>query len=122
MNSRTVLMRRLVILWIVSLVFLVGCGGYSSQSANNQPAPPTGVSVSPASVTVTAGGAQQFTAIVTPSGAYQAVTWSVSGTGCTGANCGTISSTGMYTAPATIPNPPTVTITATLVADSAKSG
>src|SRR5262249_57534089 len=69
MNSRTVLMRRLVILWIVSLVFLVGCGGYSSQSTNNQPAPPTGVSVSPASVTVTAGGAQQFTAIVTPSGA-----------------------------------------------------
>ncbi len=122
MSSRAVLMRRLVILWIVSLVFLVGCGGYSSQSANNQPAPPTGVSVSPSSVTVTAGGVQQFTAIVSPSGAYQAVTWSVSGAGCTGASCGTIDSTGKYTGPATVPNPPTVTITAILVADSAKSG
>ena len=122
MNSRIVLVRRLVILGIVSLVFLVGCGGYSSQSANDQSAPPTEVNVAPSSVTVSAGGVQQFTAIVSPSGAYQAVNWSVSGTGCTGAKCGTISSTGMYTAPATVPNPPTVTITATLVADSAKSG
>ena len=122
MNSRTVLMRRLAILGIASLVLVAGCGGNSSQSTNNQPTPPTGVSVSPSSVTVIAGGVQQFTATLTPSGANQALTWSVSGTGCTGANCGTISSTGMYTAPANVPNPPTVTITATLVADSAKSG
>jgi hypothetical protein len=122
MSSRAMLTRRLVILGIVSLVFLVGCGGNSSQSANNQLAPPTGVSVSPSSVTVTAVGVQQFAAIVSPTGTNQSVTWSVSGTGCTGASCGTISSTGMYTAPATVPNPPTVTITATLVADSAKSG
>jgi uncharacterized protein YjdB len=42
------------------------------------PPPPTGVSVSPLSVTVTAGGVQQFTATVSPSGANQAVTWSLS--------------------------------------------
>src|SRR5215471_13916201 len=127
MNSKAVLMRILVILGIVSLLFLAGCGGGTASTANNQPPPPAGVAVvtvSPASVTVQPGGVQQFTATVSPSGANQAVTWSVSGsgTGCTGANCGTISSTGMYTAPATVPNPPTVTITATLVADSAKSG
>ncbi len=125
MNSRTVLMRRLVVLWIVSLMFLVGCGGSTSQSANNQPPPPsqpTAVTVSPSSATVIAGGVQQFTAIVTPSGASQAVTWSLSGTGCTGASCGTIDATGRYTASATVPNPPTVTITATSVADSTKSG
>ena len=118
-------MRCSLVLWIVSFMFLAGCGASKSQPINNQPLPPsqpTGVTVVPSSVTVTAGGVQQFTAIVTPSGANQAVTWSVSGTGCTGASCGTIDATGRYTAPATAPNPPTVTITTTTVADSTKSG
>ena len=108
-------------LGIVCLLILAGCGGNSSQLANSPPPPPTGVSVSPSSVTVTAGGVQQFTATVSPSGANQAVTWSVSGTGCTGASCGTIDATGKYTAPATAPNPPTVTVSAASVADSAKA-
>jgi 6-phosphogluconolactonase len=42
MNSGTVLMRMLVILGIVSLAFLAGCGGGTSQSLNNQPPPPSG--------------------------------------------------------------------------------
>jgi 6-phosphogluconolactonase len=108
-------------LGIVCLLILAGCGGNSSQLANSPPPPPTGVSVSPSSVTVSAGGVQQFTATVSPSGANQAVTWSVSGTGCTGASCGTIDATGKYTAPATAPNPPTVTVRAASVADSAKA-
>lgn len=65
-------------LGIVCLLILAGCGGNSSQLANSPPPPPTGVSVSPLSVTVTAGGVQQFTATVSPSGANQAVTWSLS--------------------------------------------
>src|SRR5260370_978231 len=80
-----------------------------------------GVTVSPASATVQTGGVQQFTATVSPSGANQAVIWSLSGTGCTGASCGTIDTTGKYTAPATTPNPPTVTVRAASVADSAKA-
>ena len=118
-------MRRLVILGMVSLAFLAGCGGTTSQSLTTQlpPAPqPTSVTVSPTSATVEPGGVQQFTAIVSPSGANQAVTWSVSGTACTGASCGTIDATGKYTAPATVPNPATVIVTATSVADSNKSG
>lgn len=126
MNSRTALVRGLVIFGILSLILLAGCGGGTATAVSNQPpavAPqPNGVTVSPASVTVQTGGAQPFAVIVSPSGANQAVTWSVSGTGCTGANCGTISSVGMYTAPASVPNPATVTVTATSVTDSTKSG
>jgi hypothetical protein len=64
---------------------------------------------------------QQFTATVTPSGANQAVTWSVTGTGCTGENCGAIDATGKYTAAVTVPNPPIVTVTATSAVDAGKS-
>lgn len=55
----------------------------------------TGVTISPASATTVVGGTQQFTANVS-------VTWSTS--------CGTISSSGLFTAPA---SPTTCTITAT---------
>ena len=104
---------------IVGLLILAGCGGNTSQ-------PPAlsqlmAVTVSPSSVTVQTGGVQQFTATVSPSGASQAVTWSLSGTGCTGASCGTIDATGKYTTPASVPSPPTVTVRATSVADSAKA-
>jgi len=97
----------------------VGCGNTPSM-VNNQPSPASRVAVivAPSNATVQVGGAMQFTATVTPSGANQAVTWSVSGTGCSGASCGAVDATGKYTAPATVPNPPTVTITASLVADS----
>ena len=126
MNCGTALVRRLVILGILSLILLAGCGGGSAPAVNNQPpsvAPQvTGVTVSPASVAVQTGGAQPFAAIVSPGGANQAVAWSISGTGCSGANCGTISSVGMYTAPGSVPNPATVTVTATSVKDSTKSG
>ncbi len=78
------------------------------------------VAVTPTSVSTTAGATQQFAAFVTGT-SNTAVTWTVSGTGCSGAACGTISSTGLYTAPATAPSPVTVTITATCVTDPTKS-
>ncbi len=70
----------------------------------------TGLSVSPTTAQVPAGGSQQFNAILNNAN-DTAVTWSISSTG--GGNVGTIDSTGLYTAP---PNPPTgnaITITAT---------
>jgi hypothetical protein len=51
----------------------------------------------------------------------QGFAWSVAGTGCSGASCGTIDATGRYTAPATVPDPPIVTVTASSVVDSTKS-
>ena len=78
------------------------------------------VAVTPATASVTTGATQQFAASVTGT-SNTAVTWTVSGTGCSGTACGTISSTGLYTAPATAPSPATVTITATSVSDTTKS-
>ena len=108
-------------LGIAGLASLVGCGGVTNQPPPPTP-PPSGVTVSPSSATLIANGAWQFTATVSPGGANQAVSWSVSGTGCTGASCGTIDATGKYTAPAGVPNPPTVTVMATSVADLSKFG
>ncbi len=63
----------------------------------------------------------QFTAVVTHVNS-QAVTWSLtqSGTACTAA-CGTINASGLYTAPSTPPNPPTVNVVATSVESPTKS-
>jgi hypothetical protein len=82
--------------------------------------PPVIVTISPTTAQVVAGAQQQFTATVTGT-TNHAVTWSVSGSGCTGPACGTVTTVGLYTAPATVPNPPQVTVTATSVADQTKS-
>ena len=120
MSSKTLAMKLIAVLGSATLVFLVGCGGNTSQPP--PPSQPTAVTVSPSSATVQTGGVQQFTATVSPGDANQAVTWSLSGTGCTGVSCGTIDATGKYTAPATAPNPPTVTVSATSVVNAAKAG
>ncbi len=60
--------------------------------------PPPAQTISPAKATVTLGATQQFTS----SGATK---WT--------ATAGTVSTSGLYTAPSTIPSSPTVTVTAT---------
>jgi hypothetical protein len=45
----------------------------------------------------------------------------VSGAGCIGSACGTVTSAGLYTAPPTVPNPAIVRVTATAQADSSAS-
>lgn len=74
-------------------------------------APPVSVALSPASGSVLAGGNLQFSATVANT-ANTAVGWSVNGVSGGNASVGTISSSGLYTAPATVPNPATVTVTA----------
>ena len=73
----------------------------------------TGISISPsADVRVPAGSTLQFSA--SGKGIRDtSVTWSVSGSGCSKSACGTISDTGLYTAPVNIPTPPTVVVEAT---------
>jgi uncharacterized protein (TIGR03437 family) len=79
-----------------------------------QAAAAVAISISPTSVSLTDGGAQQFTATVTNS-ANTAVNWSIS------PQVGTIGSGGLYTAPSSIGVSSNVTVTATSVADSTKS-
>jgi len=82
----------------------------------------SGIGVSPSTITVPDSGSEQFIATGDPFGTIPVVSWSVSGTGCSGASCGTIDSTGKYNAPAVTPNPPNVIVAATSVANSSVSG
>ncbi len=91
-----------------------------SASASITIVPTVVVTVTPANVSVSAGSSQQFTASVAGT-SNTAVDWTVSGTGCSGAACGTINSSGLYIAPAAIPSPDTVTVTAASVTNSGKS-
>ena len=107
----------------LGLLGLVGCGSYSAPS---QPPPtPTSVTISPASASVPAGtGTQNFTATVMNDYLSRGVTWALSGAGCSMATCGSLAnvttSSVTYNAPAAVPNPATVTLTATSVNDTAK--
>ncbi len=83
---------------------------------------PVAVSVAPGAVSLQTGtGTQSFTATVAGT-LNTAVTWQVNGA--TGGNTtvGTISTSGLYSAPAVAPSPTTVTVTAVSAADTTKSG
>ena len=75
---------------------------------------PVSVNVTPSGVSLFPGASQQFSAIVT--GTNPAVTWSIGPS-----DPGSISITGVYTAPTSISSSQIVTITATSVADGTKS-
>ncbi len=79
------------------------------------------VNVAPLTANVAVLHSQPFMATVVGS-ANQAVTWTLSGTGCAGATCGTIDAAGNYTAPIAVPTPPTVTVTATSQVDNTTQG
>jgi YVTN family beta-propeller protein len=119
-KARAMQMKLIVVLASAPLVFLVGCGGSTSQPS--APSQHFAVTVTPSNATVKTGDVQQFTATVSPGNANEPVTWSISGTGCAGASCGTIDETGKYIAPASAPNPPSITAKATLIADSTRKG
>ncbi len=106
-------------------VVIWGCGGSTSGGSSPPPSPPPppsniSVSVSPPSTTLDTAGSQQFTATVTGT-SNTAVNWNVNGVLGGNATVGTITSSGLYTAPATVPSPPTVTVTAVSQADPSKS-
>lgn len=70
------------------------------------------------------GATANYTATITPaanSNPSRVISWSVSGTGCAGADCGTISSSGVYTAPPLPPVSGPVLITAAPLADPSKA-
>src|SRR5438445_400141 len=87
---------------------------------------PLSVSVSPSTASVPTGnGTQNFTASLVNDFGHQGVTWALSGVGCSGSTCGTLTSitstSVIYNGPANVPNPATVTLTATAVADNTKT-
>ena len=112
-------MKKLVL--ILSGIFLYcACGG------NNQPAAVISVSLSPsAQTTIDQGQSLNFTATVANDTSGSGVTWSMSGTSCSGTACGTFSNTtataATFNAPATVSANMTVTVMATSAKDTTKS-
>ena len=102
----------------------------SSKSASAQvtiTAPAISVSVAPPTSSVQAGiGSQNFTATLQNDTQSQGVTWALSGAGCSGNSCGTLTNATAasvtYHAPAAVPSPASVTLTAKSVADTSKTG
>jgi hypothetical protein len=109
-------------------LLLTGCGnsGYTSNSNGPSPTPPLiSVTVSPTASSVQVSHAQSFTATVASDAQNRGVTWTLS---CSGAMCGALSATSSasgalitYSAPASIPTPPMVSLTATSVSDNTRS-
>ena len=79
------------------------------------------VTVAPGTATLHAGERRVFMATVTGN-SNTAVTWSVNNQGGGNAVIGFTDSIGTYQAPATVPNPNTITLTATSVEDTSKNG
>ena len=88
---------------------VVGCGAATKPPAIT-------VMIAPTSANVPVNKTQQFTASVSGT-TNTAVTWSVMG----GASNGSISQTGLYSAPAMVPSPAKVTITAASQASTSQS-
>lgn len=69
------------------------------------------ITISPSSAVLSTTATKQFTAVMSGAPA-PGIAWSVNGIGGGNATVGTISVAGLYTAPAAVPSPSTVTVTA----------
>jgi hypothetical protein len=127
----------LLVVALLSLALAVGCAkggnGIGPAPINISITPPTGSDFTPSAVYP--GQSITLQATVTPMGVNPAVTWSLSGTGCTGAACGTLTpttpapvpATAVYVAPGCVSQTTCLSgaqplITATLVANTSITG
>jgi hypothetical protein len=88
---------------------------------SSNPQPSSSVTATPATGVVRAGDTLQFTAKVSGT-MNQSVVWSVNGVVDGNTTGGKITTSGVYTAPAALPNPSSVSIEATSSSDKALSG
>jgi Right handed beta helix region len=91
---------------------------YAASASTDPPA--VSVSISPTYAVVQLGQLQQFTATVTGTGNTM-VTWQVDNADGGDPTTGTVSTSGLFTAPSVMPTPATATITAVSQADPTKS-
>jgi hypothetical protein len=102
----------------VAAAVAVSCGGSGSQLP--PPPPPVAVTISPTSSVAQSATSVQFTVQVANS-ANQAVVWQVNGVTGGNSSLGTISSSGVYTAPAVVTDSTDMSIVAVSQADATKS-
>jgi len=108
---------------LATTVVLAGCSGVQDAhmgSGSGGGSSQVSVTVTPAQVSVVVSKTEAFQAKVTGS-TNTAVTWLVNGIEGGNASLGTISATGVLTAPAQVPNPATISVTAVSQADATKS-
>lgn len=111
-----------VAILLTMLATLAGCGGAGPAPINGaQLLGSVSVAVVPPTMSITTGSTEAFTAAVSNS-SLSSVQWLVNGIPGGQGSIGTIDSSGNYTAPQFIPNPPNVTVTAVSNADNTKSG
>jgi uncharacterized protein (DUF1800 family) len=79
------------------------------------------VQVIPATAQIAAGSTLAYRTTVNGAGSNTAVKWSINGIAGGNATVGTITAGGLYTAPATVPNPNTIQVIATSLADTTAS-
>jgi hypothetical protein len=101
---------------LFSLAALLFLAMTASRSAVAQ----TSVTISPSAVSLVTNATQLFTATVMGT-SNTAVTWQVNGVTGGTSNAGTIATTGLFLAPAALPNPAAVTVKAISQADPTKS-
>jgi hypothetical protein len=98
-------------------IFLTRCT--ITRTGNDIPLPV--ITVAPASASLPAGGALQFSATVV-SPLPTTITWTVNNVLGGNSTLGTVDASGLYTAPAAVPNPSTVTVAAVSSAETYPSG
>jgi hypothetical protein len=104
-------------------LLLTNCGGGGGGSTSPPPSL-VSITISPTTATVAPGANLPFTATVTTvagTTSTTAVNWQVNGTAGGNSSVGTISVSGLYTAPNTVPATNPVTVTAISQADTTKS-
>lgn len=106
----------LTLLGCVPMIFSVGCAS----------SPPISITLTPSSAqSVQQGQTVSVSATAANDTSNKGVTWSLSGSGCSGAACGSLTNQSptsvTYDAPASIPSDLSVTVTATSAANPSKS-
>lgn len=100
---------------LAACLFLCSCGGGGGGNVSQ-----VAVTIKPAFAIATVSQTTPFTDTVTGT-TNTNVTWEVNNTAGGSATTGTISATGVYTAPTQVPSPATVTVTVVSQADTTKS-
>lgn len=103
--------------FLAAVVLVCGCGG----AGVGTPPAVISVAVAPTSASVRAGSTQTFTATVTGT-TNTSVTWQVNSVTGGNSTIGTIDGSGNYLAPAVVPTPNSVTVSAVSVASASSSG
>jgi len=110
---------RLFLVVSVFTLLVAACGGDGGTSTSETPTQPVSVSLSDLSATVEISSTYQFSATV-ENADDTTVDWQVNKMAGGDSTVGTISESGLYTAPDRVPSPVTVTVTAVAHADATK--